>query len=92
MVALFGPLETQQPPTWLRAYSACPDLSRIGIQELMDDQPFTTTIHEDSIYIRVNSSLRPPPVRLQASDLPPMSDLAQKQSGCIAISHFTLTG
>ena len=80
------------PPTWLRAYSACPDLSRIGISELIDDQPFTTSIRKGSIYFRVNSSLRPPPARWQASDLPPVIDLAQEQSDCIAISYFTLKG
>ena len=92
VISLLESLETQQPPTWLRAYSACPDLSRIGISELIDGRPVTTSIHKVSIYFGVISSLQPPPARWQASGLPPVIDLAQKQSDCIAISHFTFTG
>jgi hypothetical protein len=69
-----------------------PDLSRIGLSELIDDQTFTTSIRKGSVYFLVNLSLRPPLARWQASDLLPVIDLPQKQSDCIAISHFKLTG
>jgi hypothetical protein len=53
-ISLLASLETQQPPTWLRAYSACLDLSRVGLSELIDDQPFTTSIRKGSTFFRVN--------------------------------------